>query len=147
MQCRKRWPDTLILQVRERLPFARWGANRLIDREGAVFTVPGGDALQGLPQLDGPDDARAQVVGFYSDLVHRFSGSGRYLAINFFPHRGFHNPWAICIHGNTQRSQITGGGLCQSTHGKFARTVNRQFRITDMTGLRTGVNDFTAMTL
>lgn len=80
VEARKRWPDTLVLQVRERAPFARWGANRLIDRDGAVFTVPGGDALQGLPQLDGPDDARAQVVGFYSDLVHRLSGSGMVLS-------------------------------------------------------------------
>ncbi|MBS0570897.1 MAG: cell division protein FtsQ/DivIB, partial [Proteobacteria bacterium] len=73
---RKRWPDTLVLQVRERRPFARWTGGRLIDHRGALFSVPGGDALQGLPQLDGPDDARERVVDFYNDLVHRFSGSG-----------------------------------------------------------------------
>lgn len=76
VEARKRWPDTLILQVRERQPFARWGVDRLIDHDGLLFSVPGGDALQGLPQLDGPEDARAQVVNFYAGLVHEFSGSG-----------------------------------------------------------------------
>jgi cell division protein FtsQ len=76
VEARRRWPDTLVLRVRERQPFARWGATRLIDRDGALFSVPGGDALQGLPQLDGPDDAMESVVEFYTRGVRSLSGSG-----------------------------------------------------------------------
>ena len=30
VEARKRWPETLVLHVRERQPFARWGEQRLI---------------------------------------------------------------------------------------------------------------------
>jgi cell division protein FtsQ len=76
VDARKRWPDTIELRVRERQPFARWGANRLIGRDGSLFSVPGGDALQGLPMLAGPDDALAEVVDFYTNTQHALSGSG-----------------------------------------------------------------------
>ena len=99
VEARKRWPDTLILKVRERQPFARWSGARLIDRDGTLFTVPGGDALQGLPQLDGPDDALAQVVGFYTRLVHAFSGSGLIVAgVNLNP-RG---SWTLTLANGAQ---------------------------------------------
>lgn len=99
VEARKRWPDTLILQVRERQPFARWGATRLIDRNGALFSVPGGDALQGLPQLEGPDDALPQVVDFYTGLVHQLSGSGLVLAGVSLSPRG---SWTLTLSNGAQ---------------------------------------------
>lgn len=99
VEARKRWPDTLILQVRERQPFARWGAAHLIDRDGALFSVPGGDALQGLPQLEGPDDAQAQVVEFYTSLVHEFSGSGLILSGASLSPRG---SWTLTLANGAQ---------------------------------------------
>ncbi|MBS0558282.1 MAG: cell division protein FtsQ/DivIB [Proteobacteria bacterium] len=99
VEARKRWPDTLVLQVRERAPFARWGGGRLIDHDGTLFTVPGGDALQGLPQLDGPDDALPQVVDFYSDLVHRFTGSGLRLSGVSLSARG---SWTLTLANGAQ---------------------------------------------
>ena len=99
VEARKRWPDTLILQVRERQPFARWSGARLIDRDGTLFTVPGGDALQGLPQLDGPDDALAQVVGFYTSLLHQFSGSGMILSGVSLSPRG---SWTLTLANGAQ---------------------------------------------
>jgi len=99
VEARKRWPDTLILQVRERQPFARWGAARLIDRDGALFSVPGGNALQRLPQLEGPDDAQAQVVEFYTGLVHEFSGSGLILSGVSLSARG---SWTLTLANGAQ---------------------------------------------
>lgn len=99
VEARKRWPDTLILQVRERAPFARWGAARLIDRDGALFSVPGGDALQGLPQLEGPDDAQGQVVEFYTSLVREFSGSGLILSGVSLSPRG---SWTLTLANGAQ---------------------------------------------
>ncbi|HXD84081.1 MAG TPA: cell division protein FtsQ/DivIB [Rudaea sp.] len=99
VEARKCWPDTLILQVRERQPFARWGATRLIDRNGALFSVPGGDALQGLPQLEGPDDALPQVVDFYTGLVHELSGSGLVLSGVSLSPRG---SWTLMLSNGAQ---------------------------------------------
>lgn len=99
VEARKRWPDTLVLQVRERQPFARWGATKLIDHHGALFSVPGGGALQGLPQLEGPDDARAQVVDFYTGLVHELSGSGLILSGVSLSPRG---SWTLTLANGAQ---------------------------------------------
>ncbi len=76
VEARKQWPDTLRLTVYERQPFARWGENRLISRSGELFEVPGADAMQGLPQLSGPDERLAEVIAFHADCMREFSGSG-----------------------------------------------------------------------
>ena len=76
VEARKRWPDTLLLTVRERQPFARWGDKRLVGRDGSLFSVPGAETIEGLPSLDGPDDALGSVVDFYTKTQKAFSGSG-----------------------------------------------------------------------
>ncbi|MFZ1620652.1 cell division protein FtsQ/DivIB, partial [Dokdonella sp.] len=76
VEARKQWPDTLSLTVYERQPFARWGDTRLISRSGDLFEVPGTDAMQGLPQLSGPDARLAEVIAFHGDCLREFSGSG-----------------------------------------------------------------------
>lgn len=65
VEARKRWPDTLVLQVRERQPFAHWDGARLIGRDGQVFSVPGAADVSGLPQLSGPDTRMADVIDFF----------------------------------------------------------------------------------
>ncbi len=80
VEARKRWPDTLVLEVRERQPFARWGSSRLIDHHGELFSIPGSGDLQGLPQLDGPASALADVVNFYKQAQQTLSGTGLILA-------------------------------------------------------------------
>ncbi|GAA0714104.1 cell division protein FtsQ/DivIB [Dokdonella soli] len=75
-EARKRWPDTIDLVIYEQQPYARWGENRLINRQGHIFSVAGNSNLQGLPRLAGPDDRLAEVLQFYADCVKDFSGSG-----------------------------------------------------------------------
>jgi cell division protein FtsQ len=76
VEVRKRWPDTIEMRVLEQQPFARWGDNRLIGRNGALFAAPGTEAIQGLPQLSGPDDAVAEVVDYYNKSLRTLTGSG-----------------------------------------------------------------------
>jgi cell division protein FtsQ len=76
VEARKRWPDTIDLVVHEQQPYARWGADRLINRQGEVFTVAGANDLQALPRLGGPDDQLHDVLRFYADCVREFAGSG-----------------------------------------------------------------------
>ncbi|MGH8123058.1 MAG: cell division protein FtsQ/DivIB [Rudaea sp.] len=80
VEVRKRWPDTIEMRVLEQQPFARWGDKRLVGRNGALFAAPGAESIQGLPQLDGPDDALADVVDFYNKTLRTLSGSGLALA-------------------------------------------------------------------
>ena len=76
VEARKRWPDTIDLVVHEQQPYARWGADRLINRHGGIFSVVGASDLRGLPHLDGPDNRLNDVLGFYADCTREFTGSG-----------------------------------------------------------------------
>ena len=62
VEASKRWPDTLLLRVYERQPFARWNTSALISREGKVFTVPDAVDYKQLPDLHGPGDHLAELV-------------------------------------------------------------------------------------
>jgi cell division protein FtsQ len=75
-EARKRWPDTIDLVVYEQQPYARWSNDRLVNRQGELFSVAGSAGLQGLPQLSGPDERRRDVLLFYADCLREFSGSG-----------------------------------------------------------------------
>lgn len=74
-EARKRWPDTLLLRIYERQPFARWNDKQLISRQGQVFDAPGMDDTSGLPSLRGPDARLAEVVSFYADTQKAFTGT------------------------------------------------------------------------
>jgi cell division protein FtsQ len=74
-EARKRWPDTLILRVYERQPFARWNVDQLISRQGRVFSAPDIQEVHGLPDLRGPDAQMAEVVSFYADIQKAFAGA------------------------------------------------------------------------
>ncbi|SFW42952.1 MULTISPECIES: cell division protein FtsQ/DivIB [Luteibacter] len=74
VEVRKRWPDTLLVRIYERQPFARWNENRLISRQGLVFDAPGADQMGDLPRLSGPDSRLAEVVSFYAQARKAFEG-------------------------------------------------------------------------
>lgn len=75
VEASKRWPDTLLLRIYERQPFARWNDKQLISRQGQVFDVPPGELDTSLPSLHGPDDRLAEVVSFYADTRKAFGGT------------------------------------------------------------------------
>lgn len=72
VEASKRWPDTLLLRVTERQPFARWNGDRLIGRQGEVFKVPEAASYTALPGLRGPDDQLSDVIAFYVDAQKAF---------------------------------------------------------------------------
>jgi cell division protein FtsQ len=75
VEARKRWPDTLLLRIYERQPFARWNDKQLISRQGLVFDAPGATDTGALPDLRGPDARLAEVVSFYADTLKAFAGT------------------------------------------------------------------------
>lgn len=72
VEVRKRWPDQVLLRVHEQRPYAHWNHDRLINRNGEVFTVPDAAVLQGLPELSGPPTRLREVLEFYLDVLPRF---------------------------------------------------------------------------
>ena len=60
---RKRWPNAVVLHVRERVPAARWQDDALVSARGEVFTPPAYDgSVLGLPLLRGPDPLAAPML-------------------------------------------------------------------------------------
>lgn len=62
---RRVWPDTLVMDVVEQLPFARWGERALVNPRGEVFDAAGIEPPAGLVRLYGPDGTAPQVMEFY----------------------------------------------------------------------------------
>src|SRR5699024_9862595 len=73
---RKKWPDTLVIRVRERQPFAHWDKAQLVDRRGKLFRVPDADRVRGLPSLSGPKGRLEDVVDFYLRVRQSLAGVG-----------------------------------------------------------------------
>jgi cell division protein FtsQ len=103
VEASKRWPDTLLLRVHERHPFARWNERQLISRQGVRFSVPDVPGYAGLPDLRGPDDQMSDVVGFYAQALKAFAGTGVKIAAVTLTDRG---SWTL---GTADGAQIVLG--------------------------------------
>jgi cell division protein FtsQ len=62
---RRVWPDRLEVAVHERLGVARWGKDRLVSRDGNLFSVPPATVPKGLPLWMGPDNTQRTVADRY----------------------------------------------------------------------------------
>ncbi len=73
VQVQKRWPDTVVVNVEEFVPFAHWNRGQLISSRRDAFSVPEADGIQGLPWLNGPQDQLDLVLNnwikFNDELV------------------------------------------------------------------------------
>lgn len=76
VRVQKRWPDTVVVEVDEFLPFAHWNRGRLISSSGEAFIVPEADGIQGLPWLQGPEDQLGQVLENWSKFNDELAPAG-----------------------------------------------------------------------
>lgn len=76
VEASKRWPNTLLLRIQERAPFARWNGKQLISRQGKLFAPAGEVNTSALPDLRGPDSQLGEVIGFYAETLRAFAGTG-----------------------------------------------------------------------
>lgn len=62
---RRKWPDTLIINVTEEVAIARWGESQLLNQEAVLFSPPSLWAQSNLAKLSGPDGAEEKVMQQY----------------------------------------------------------------------------------
>ena len=64
----RRWPDALVIELRERRAVARFNDSALIGSDGEVFTVAGTAGMQGLVRLYGPEPRAREVFERWQQL-------------------------------------------------------------------------------
>lgn len=62
---RRKWPDTLIIDVTEQVAIARWGEHQLLNQEGALFSPPSITAQLNLAELSGPAGTEKKIMQQY----------------------------------------------------------------------------------
>ncbi len=62
------WPDTLRVQVKERIAVARWGENALLNSDAKHFMPPLATIPYDLPLLNGPDGSYELVLNKFEEL-------------------------------------------------------------------------------
>lgn len=62
---RRKWPDTLMINVTEEIAIARWGETQLLNQEGVLFTPPSIIRAGNLAELSGPQGSELRVMEQY----------------------------------------------------------------------------------
>lgn len=68
VQIRRVWPDTLMVEVTEHKPIARWGDDQLLNVQANVFPQLGMRNFADLPRLSGPQHSQVRVLEQYRSL-------------------------------------------------------------------------------
>lgn len=64
------WPDTVIVEIDERTPVARWQQTQLIDEDGNVFSA---SSNINLPSLEGPKNNEKNILLLYQHISKKLA--------------------------------------------------------------------------
>lgn len=65
---RRRWPDSLVLRIEERVPVAVWNERLLVSSAGEPFTGLDKYSVDRLPRLSGPEQRLDEVMSYYHSM-------------------------------------------------------------------------------
>lgn len=65
---RRQWPKTLVVQVREETPIARWGEGGVLNHRGEMFNPGSAELDAALPLLSGPSQRAYEIMTVYQAL-------------------------------------------------------------------------------
>ena len=71
---RRVWPDVLVINIEEHVPFARWGGSKLISRQGELFAPRAMQEFSSLLQIDAEAQFAADVMQYSSQFSKLLSG-------------------------------------------------------------------------
>ncbi|PHQ81540.1 MAG: hypothetical protein COB66_01870 [Coxiella sp. (in: Bacteria)] len=70
---RRVWPNSLVVDIQEQQPLARWGMSGVLSTQGDVFYPASSTIPQSLPEIDGPMSAKGDILSnlilFSSELA------------------------------------------------------------------------------
>ena len=69
----REWPDTLVFELVEQRPVARWNDRYLLNDQGVPFVFAPMAAPDGLPDLSGPEGSSQEVLSYYQNLLPEFA--------------------------------------------------------------------------
>lgn len=76
VQVRRRWPNGVVLRVREHRPVALWNDDAVLAADGALFTPRAGEWPAGLPRLSGPAGSQQRLWARLSGLRAALAPAG-----------------------------------------------------------------------
>ncbi|GAA5070998.1 cell division protein FtsQ/DivIB [Lysobacter panacisoli] len=117
-EVRKRWPDVLEVKVVEHQPFARWGKDQLLSRQGRLFPAKGIEVPAGLPQFDGPPARAGEVVEIYNESRELFAPIGLTVREVDLDPRG---SWTLALDNGAQI--VVGRSEARARLGRFVRLM------------------------
>jgi cell division protein FtsQ len=83
----RRWPDTLVVELVEHVPLARWNSNELVSTEGEVFNASAG---VGLPSLSGFEGSGREVIEAYRHYAEILAPLGMHISeLSLSPRRAW----------------------------------------------------------
>lgn len=62
VEVKRRWPNTLAVELSEVRPVGRWNDERWVTDAGKLIRLPADDALAALPEMHGPDESAKWVL-------------------------------------------------------------------------------------
>lgn len=69
----REWPDTLVFELVEQVPVARWNDHYLLNEQGSPFESVSMEIPDELPDLAGPEGSSEEVMDYYQRLQPEFS--------------------------------------------------------------------------
>jgi cell division protein FtsQ len=114
---KRRWPNSLEIQVFEQLPIARWGDDAYLNHTGKMFRPAQLSSQQELPWLAGPAGSEPQLMQYYKLVQDRLQTAG--LRVNAL---------AMDARGGL-RAQLDGGGELVFGRGEVAEKLQRFLHI------------------
>lgn len=69
----REWPDTLVFELVEQVPVARWNDHYLLNEQGAPFESAPMEIPDELPDLAGPEGSSEEVMNYYQHLQAEFT--------------------------------------------------------------------------
>lgn len=93
-EVRKHWPDRIAVRIVERVPIARWDQDRLLARDGSIFSASAADLADDLPRLQGPDGRAAEVWARHQEARLRLERLGLDVVATRIDARG---AWTIAV--------------------------------------------------
>ena len=80
-QVKKIWPDTILVNIQEQNPVARWGDAQLISATGEVFAPGNLQGFSDLPHLIGKQVQREEITRFYDQTKRTLRDNGLNISV------------------------------------------------------------------